>query len=96
MEYENDKNPYTERSLQIEKWQSLAAVDCDFSNDLFNMAKKFISLGLREKDAYHVACAISSNADCFITTDSKILNKNIPDIRLISPIDFIYITEGSI
>jgi len=53
-------------------------------------------LGLREKDSYHVACAISANADYFITTDAKILNKGIREIKAVSPVDFVYTVEGSI
>ena len=45
--------------------------------------------GLNTKDALHIACAIYAEADYFITTDDKVLNKNIEMIKVISPIDYI-------
>ena len=96
LEYENDKNPFAERRKQIEKWQNVAVVDCGLTDEILNKSKSFALLGLREKDSYHVACAISANADYFITTDTKILNKGISEIKVVSPVDFVYIVEGSI
>ena len=96
LEYENDKNPFIERQRQIEKWQHIAVVDCILSDEILNKSKELMPLGLREKDSYHVASAIFSNADYFITTDAKILNKDIREIKVISPVDFVYLVEGTI
>jgi len=96
LEYENDKNPFVERRKQIEKWQNIAIVDCSLSNEILSKSKEFMLLGLREKDSYHIACAISANADYFITTDAKILNKRISEIKVVSPVDFVYLAEESI
>lgn len=46
-------------------------------------------IGLRQMDASHIACAIHAKADCFLTTDKKILNKNVNGIQILNPIDFI-------
>jgi predicted nucleic acid-binding protein len=46
-------------------------------------------LGLRSKDAAHVACAIVSGAEYFLTTDKKILNKPIHEVQTINPVDFV-------
>jgi predicted nucleic acid-binding protein len=43
---------------------------------------------LRAKDALHIASSIDSKCDYFITTDKKILNKNIGEIKTVNPIDF--------
>ena len=40
-------------------------------------------------DASHIACAINLEAECFLTTDKKILNKPVADITVMNPIDFI-------
>jgi len=96
LEFENDQNPFIERKQQIEKWQKLAVADCDLTDEILSKSKDIIKLGLREKDSYHIACAILSDADYFITTDAKILNKHISDIRVISPTDFIFLVEGTI
>jgi len=96
LEYENDKNPFIERRVQIEKWQNVAVIDCGLTDEIKNKSRKFMSLGLREKDSYHVACAIFASADYFITTDAKIINKGISEIKVVSPVDFVCIAEGSI
>ena len=46
-------------------------------------------MGLRQMDASHVACAIHIGAEYFLTTDKKVLNKPIMDIKVMNPIDFI-------
>jgi predicted nucleic acid-binding protein len=48
-----------------------------------------MTLGIKKKDAVHIACALAADADYFITTDKKVLNKNIADIIIINPIDFL-------
>jgi predicted nucleic acid-binding protein len=48
-----------------------------------------MSLGLRQKDAARVACAIHADAVYFLTTDKKILNKAIAKIVTISPVNFV-------
>lgn len=49
--------------------------------------------GIKAKDALHIACAIKSECDYFITTDMRLLNKNIEKINIINPIDFVRETE---
>jgi predicted nucleic acid-binding protein len=48
-----------------------------------------MSLGLRQMDSSHIACAIHLGADVFLTTDKKILNKLITGIAVMNPIDFL-------
>jgi len=96
LEFENDQNPFIERKRQIGMWQRLAIIDCNLTDDILAKSRELMKLGLHEKDSYHVACAILSNADYFITTDVKILNKHISGIKIISPIDFIFLVEGKI
>ncbi|MCL2349644.1 MAG: hypothetical protein FWC50_15445 [Planctomycetaceae bacterium] len=48
-----------------------------------------MTLGLKQADASHLACAILSHADYFITTDKQILNKSIPEIHVVNPMTFI-------
>jgi len=96
LEYENDMNPFIERKRQIGTWQKLAVIDCDLTSEILSKSKELAKLGLREKDSYHIACAIFSNSSYFITTDAKILNKPIKDIKVISPTDFIFLVEGTL
>ena len=47
--------------------------------------------GIKKFDALHLACALHSKVDYFLTTDDGILRKSlvIEDIRVIDPIGFI-------
>ena len=89
LDYENNANPYEERRLGILIWKDISVADCDLNDEIANKARDLMLIGLRQKDASHIACAIYENADYFITTDKKILNKPVTQIQLINPIDFV-------
>jgi len=89
LDYENDANPFYERKDSIATWKKLSTVDCNLCDAIADVAKDLLKVGLHSKDASHIACAIYAGADFFITTDKKILNKQIPNITLINPIDFV-------
>jgi hypothetical protein len=89
LDYENNDNPFEEKRLRISDWRRQAAVDCDLCDDIVNQAERLLLIGLRQKDAAHVACAIFMKADYFITTDKRILNKPIMGINVINPIDYV-------
>jgi len=95
LDYENDANPFDERKYSIAEWKKFATTDCDLCDEITNIAKKLLELGLCPKDASHIACAIYAGADFFITTDKKILNKPVHGVNLINPIDFarVYLNE---
>lgn len=45
--------------------------------------------GVKEKDAYHVACAVIAGCNYFITTDDRLLNYQSENINLVTPGEFI-------
>jgi predicted nucleic acid-binding protein len=61
------------------------------------IANKFHLLGIGKKDSIHLACAIETKADYFITTDNGILKKNteISEISILNPVDFIILIGES-
>lgn len=89
LDFENNDNPFEERKFKILEWKLLAVENIEMNDIIFKKAKELLILGLRQKDASHIACAIFSKAEYFVTTDKKILNKKVQDIELINPIDFI-------
>lgn len=89
LDYENSANPFEEVRFRIAEWKRLAVSDCILSKEVSAAANELMKLGLRSKDAAHIACAISSEAEYFLTTDKKILNKPIIGIKTINPIDFV-------
>jgi predicted nucleic acid-binding protein len=89
MDIENDQNPFTERRERIALWQKIARIDIDENQEIINKSIELSKIGLHEADSLHIACAIFANADYFLTTDKKILNKPVTDIKIINPIDFL-------
>ena len=89
LDYENNDNPFDEARNQIAIWQSLAVMDCGLTDEIADKSEELMKLGLRQKDAAHLACAIASQADFFITTDKKILNKSLREIKVTNPVDFV-------
>jgi len=71
LDYENDANPFDERKHSIAAWKKLATADCDLCDEITDIARKLLDIGLRQKDASHIACAMYAGADFFITTDKK-------------------------
>ena len=94
MEYENSENPYQERKDTILIWKNIANIDCDANSEILELAEEIESIGVKSKDALHLACAIFSNCEYFVTTDAKVLNKSIEGIKIINPIDFIKCLES--
>ncbi|MDD2215260.1 MAG: PIN domain-containing protein [Eubacteriales bacterium] len=94
LDYENSENPYEQRKETIQAWKDIAVLDCEADDKVILLAEKFESMGLKAKDALHLACAVIGKCQYFITTDAKILNKQVDLIEIINPLDFIRILEG--
>jgi len=91
LDFENEQNPFNERRISIAKWKKFVLADIEETENLLTKAHSLANLGLKAKDALHLASAIEANARYFLTTDDKILNKasKFSDIIVISPTDFI-------
>lgn len=89
MDFENSANPYDERRETIGKWRLLAKTDIGFSEEINETGRHLMSIGLKNKDALHVACALKGNCDYFLTTDKGVLNKQIDGITVMNPVDFV-------
>lgn len=91
LDYENEKNPYIERKIEIFKWKTLAKYDVDESESIIKKAKELQKVGLKAIDSLHIACSIELGASFFITVDNGILTKAslVSDIVIISPVNFI-------
>lgn len=89
LEYENSRNPYEEKRLSVLKWKELAKIYCVENEFIIEKAKELRKTGLKIMDSLHIACAIYSQCDYFITTDKGICNKAINDVKVVNPIMFI-------
>jgi len=91
---ENDANPYEEKRNAIAPWKDIAVEHCPSSDDILSTGKRIMGHGIKAKDALHLACAIESGCDYFVTTDKGLTNRNVNNIIIINPIDFVREMEG--
>jgi len=91
LDYENDKNPFKERKVQIDGWKKYAIIDIQENNELLEIANSLNQKGIKKFDSLHIACAISSKCKYFLTTDDNVLqrSKQIDVINVNDPIGFI-------
>ncbi len=85
------RNPFPLRRLGAESWKELSITEIGPSVEILSEAIKFRDLGFGEIDSLHVACAIASNSNYFITTDDAILKKSsyVDGIKLANPVEFV-------
>ena len=91
LDYENNQNPYQERKVRIKKWKEYAISDIEETSELIETASLLNQKGIQKIDSLHLACAILSKCEYFLTTDDEILRraKQIDDINIDDPIGFI-------
>ena len=94
LEYENLQNPFEIRKDAIIKWKDIAEINAVENENILKRAERLSELGIKAKDAIHIACAIESGCDYFLTTDIGILKKKIDSIKVRNPIEFISEMEG--
>ena len=76
LDFENSNNRSIQKMMAIEKFmKEYATVYVSNKNekDISNLAKAIMETGIKEKDAYHVACAVMAECDYFVTTDDRLL-----------------------
>lgn len=92
LDYENGKNKLMQRKRTIETFMNsnesyYVGSECD--EDVNKIAVSIMQTGIKEKDAFHVACAVLAGCDYFITTDDRLLKYQSDQILLITPCEFI-------
>jgi hypothetical protein len=95
LDFENIQNPFSDRRTAIQKWVKFSTIDIIETPALIAKAKQLLALGIKSKDALHIAAAIAANADYFLTTDDKLLNRAnlIVDIKLMNPTEFVKVLD---
>ncbi|MDR1024741.1 MAG: PIN domain protein [Treponema sp.] len=89
MDYEISFNPFDNRRNQIQKWKNVTKINIQYSENNILLAKEIQKQKIKVKDSIHIACAIEAECKYYITTDDKLLNKNIDNIIITDPINFI-------
>ena len=90
--YENNANPFEMRRTTISEFineNETVFVSVNSVEQVETKAKEIVNTGIKFKDACHVASAILAGADCFISTDYRLLKYVTNDIKIMNPLDFI-------
>jgi predicted nucleic acid-binding protein len=95
LDYENAANPFEERRAAVGSWRARSAVYIVETPSLLDNAKSLVVLGIRSKDALHVACAVEAGCEYFVTTDDALLKKlaRYTQISAVDPTAFVRSTE---
>ena len=93
LDYENSFNPFEERRNVIFEWRIYVVEDIVENENVLKNAHELHKLGVKNKDALHVACAVEGNCSYFLTTDKFVLKKASQiyeklNINVINPINF--------
>ena len=84
---------------QIKRWLARAHQTAFIGEREISRADRLKALGFKEFDALHLACAESSDADVFLTTDDAILrrakaNSSRVDIKVENPYAWLSTVQG--
>jgi predicted nucleic acid-binding protein len=91
LDFENTANPFEERRTTISRWRQYATIDVEETAAILQEANALVELGLKAKDALHIACAIAGECTYFLTTDDEILRrgKDVRGITVLDPTAFV-------
>jgi predicted nucleic acid-binding protein len=90
--YENSENPDSAKRDSIENFLRNAAEYIGYA-DIAAVRKNafaLMNMGIKMKDAAHLACAIQAKCDCLITTDDQFIKKyRGTEILVCNPLTFL-------
>ena len=91
LDFENAANPFEERRTTISGWRQYARIDVEETAMILQRATILAGMGLKAKDAVHLACAIAGASTYFVTTDDDILKRrqDVHDITVLDPTAFV-------
>jgi predicted nucleic acid-binding protein len=89
---EIDDSPFEERKegiLNFIESNAVGFIGTKRINEIEALANQIIRTGIKKKDATHLACAIISKCDYFLTTDRRLLKCITDRIKIVNPITFV-------
>lgn len=98
LEYENEKNRLQRKKAMIRDFMNeneAYYVGKEKDDEVIKLAEPIMKTGVKEKDAYHVACAVLAGCRYFITTDDRLLKYISEQISLVTPGEFIRRLEAN-
>ena len=98
LHYENlqcPRKPRREHVAQFLKSNTSIYISVDSAEAVAAKAEQFISTGIKQKDAYHVASAIIAGCNYFLTVDDRLLKLKSNEIVLLNPVEFVKFVEAN-
>ena len=92
IDYENSLNPYNDVRQEIEMASALANETVVPDDFIIAKAREFETIGIRPRDAIHLACALKGEAEYFLTCDNKLIKKSSElgiNLKIMNPLKFI-------
>jgi predicted nucleic acid-binding protein len=89
LDYENEDNPYNDKKSAISEWVELSIEDVEPSEEIFEIAEEIKAAGVKNKDAIHIACAIVSQCDYFITVDKRASKYKTDKLKVVDTLSFV-------
>ena len=89
LDYEISISPFEERKEKFMQWKNIAQCSCMETEEILLEAENLRNVKFKTVDALHIAAAKYMGCDYIITTDKKMLNKNVPNIKIVDPIAFL-------
>ena len=96
LHYENlqcPRKPRREYVAQFLKSNTSIYINVGSAEAVAAKAEQFISTGIKQKDAYHVASAILAECNYFLTVDDRLLKLKSNEIVLLNPVEFVKLLE---
>ena len=97
LHYENNQNKNinnrNNNDFLIRNYRTIY-IGVDSIEKLKILVDEIILSGIKQKDAYHIASAILSDCDYFITVDKKLLKYKTDKVKIINLVDFVKILEA--
>ncbi len=90
--YENGKNRFAHKREAISEYMAANAsyyVGMERDKEVAEIAEPIRLTGVKDMDAFHIACAIFSESNFFITTDDRVLKYRSERIEIVTPGEFI-------
>lgn len=92
LDYENSNNRSLHKRRAIDHFMKKYAsiyVSNRQEDVIRESAVEIMETGVKEKDAYHVACAVIAGCKYFLTTDDRLLKYQSERLSLVTPGEFI-------
>ena len=88
LDYEISFNPFPKRKVSIMWWKEGAAEYVEMTPALMQRGEEIETLGVKPKDALHLASAEKAGCDWFLTTDKRLLKKVsvLGKMKIVNPI----------